>query len=242
MSAHKSRTDQAPLISNRFLSVTIAVAGVMAMLSLMITVLADRYGEMLLREEETASTAPVTLRIGQDVLALPANVMRFESQRRDGEAERADLYLAWPEMRGYSPQLRQRFGDVRFSDGLIFLEITQSTMSRDMSGRLQPIYSRLFTGRPEAFAAGLMLNRLRPESGYGDEVILTAQRPGEPDYVVRCLLPRHDSPPASSDCQRDIHIGKDLSVLYRFSSAQLSDWRNLDRAVRDYLQASLVDP
>jgi hypothetical protein len=240
MSSVKTSTDHAPLFSNRFVAIVVGAIALLALLSMTITILGQRYGYMLLREEETASTAPVTITIGQDVIKLPANVMRFENQRRDGESERVDLYMAWPEMRGFGTQIRHRFEDIRFSDGLIFLEISQSTMSRDMSGRLQPIYSRLFTGKPETFSAGLTLHRLRPESGYGNEVILTARRPGEADYIVRCLLPDHNSPPASSDCQRDIHVGRDLSVLYRFSSARLADWRNLDRTVRDYLEASLA--
>jgi hypothetical protein len=56
---------------------------------------------------------------------------------------------------------------------------------------------------------------------------------------VRCLLPDTPAAATSGDCQRDIAVGQDLSVLYRFSSARLPDWRALDKAVRDHVEALL---
>ena len=76
--------------------------------------------------------------IGQDHIRLPANTIRFEEQRRPGRTERVDLYLTWPEMNGYSNDERIRFNDATRPESLIFLNLSQSTMSRDMSGRLAP--------------------------------------------------------------------------------------------------------
>jgi len=113
-------------------------------------------------------------------------------------------------------------------------------MSRDMSGRLEPIYSHLMDGASETFAHGLTLHRLRADAGYNGEVLLTAPREGSADYVVRCVLPSSAETATSGDCQRDIKVGKDLSVLYRFSSRHLADWDHIDAAIRTFVESRLV--
>ncbi len=47
--------------------------------------------------------------IGNNVIAVPANIIRFEQARRDGIASRLDLYLRYPEMDGYSDAARDDF-------------------------------------------------------------------------------------------------------------------------------------
>lgn len=232
-------SEHLPLISNRFVYTATAFITVLAALSVVINLGGRRLGAELALAGHSDSTQDFLITIGQDRLRLTANTIRFEAQRRDGPAERADLYLLWPEMSGYRSELRARFDDVTQPDGLIFIQLSQSTMSRDMSGRVEPIYSHLFEGPPEKGPHGLTLHRLKSEAGYGNEVLLTAQRPGGPDFAVRCILPPEGMPASSGDCQRDIHVGRDLSVLYRFSSALLSDWGAIDTAVRDYVTSHL---
>jgi len=233
--------EHAPLISNRFLTrLTIGVA-MLAGLTVAISVGGRVLGERIALAGHTESTEPVDIVIGQDQIRLPANTIRFEEQRLTGRAEHVDLYLTWPEMNGYSNGERTRFNDATRPEGLIFLNLSQSTMSRDMSGRLEPIYSHLFDDRPEPGPDGLTLQRLRENSGYGDEVFFTGILPDGSDYAVRCMMPQNESQSTSADCQRDIHIGRDLSVLYRFSSRLLPQWRAMEARVRDYLGRSFVE-
>ena len=113
-------------------------------------------------------------------------------------------------------------------------------MSRDMSGRLEPIYQHLFEGKPEPGPAGLERHAMKKNSGYGEEVFLTAGRATDAPYVVRCLIPSATAASTTSDCQRDIHMGRDLVVLYRFSSQLLPQWKAIDTAVRNYINGKLV--
>lgn len=230
-----SRPDHAPLLSPRFVAAAVVTVAAMALLSLVINVLGNLYGQQLIETEDTASAVPINVTIGPDRLVLPANTVRFAEQRRDGPRERLDLYLKWPTMTGFTLEDRASFQDIRRADDLIFLQISQSTMSRDMSGRVEPIYSRLYLGPAETAPHGLTLHRLRPESGYGDEALFTARRSDGRNYAVRCMLRGEDEPPSSGDCQRDIHLGRDLTVLYRFSGRRLHDWEALDRAVEAYV-------
>lgn len=237
----KSQTfDETPLISAGFLIRVIVVVSVLALLTLAISVAGRWFGRTISLAGNSESTTEVAITIGRDTVRFPENTIRFPSQRHDGVTERVDLYLAWPDMQGYNKANRARFDDIAQSSELIFLQMTQSTMSRDMSGRLEPIYSHLLEGNAEPFANGLTLHRLRSDAGYAGEVLLTAPRAGAPDYVVRCILPSAPDKATSGDCQRDIKVGKDLSVLYRFSSSHLVDWDHIDAAIRTFVEARLL--
>lgn len=235
-----SDTEQAPLISDRFLYRATAIIALLALLTFAISVGGRWFGQRIALAGHTASTEQFAIQIGQDRLTLAANTIRFKEQRQNGTAERVDLYLAWPELEGYRTDLRQRFDDISQASSLIFLQLSQSTMSRDMSGRLDPIYTKLFDGTPQQVNFGLTLHRLRPDSGYGNEIVLTASRAGQPDYIVRCVLPAQGESPTSGDCQRDINVGQDLTILYRFSSALLKDWQHIDAAVRLFVENRLA--
>lgn len=223
-----------PLLSNGFLLKLTALIGLLAMLTAALTVAGKYYGDRLAMDDHTESRERIHIVVGQDVLALPANMIRFQNQRHDGQADAVSVYLSWPELDGYTASSNGRFSDPSGSQDLIFIEFSQSVMSRDMSGRLGPIYSRLFTGDPQAGPAGLILHHLDPKSGFSNEAVLTGMtRTGEA-YVVRCLLPPADAKPTTADCQRDIHVGHDLTLLYRFSSELLPDWEMLDAKMQAF--------
>ena len=232
-------TDELPLFSNRFVTRLTAAILVIALLSAAINLAARYLGDALVTGSHSDSLADFDITIGMDTLRLPANALRFASQRHSGESERTDMALLWPEMTGYSRDNRNRFDDVALSDGLIFIQLSQSTMSRDMSGRLEPIYSHLFEGAAVPFDFGLVEHRLKPGTGFDGEVMLTAKRPGKTDYAVRCVLPATEQQATSGDCQRDVRVGQDLTVLYRFSSRLLDDWNALDNRVLDYVTSRI---
>lgn len=241
MTAVAGNSEHAPLISNRLLArLTIGIA-VLAGLSVAISVGGRLLGERVALAGHTESTETFDIVVGQDRVRLPANAIRFEEQRRQGVAERVDLYLTWPGMQGYSNAERALFNDVAHAETLIFLHLSQSTMSRDMSGRLEPIYRQLFEGLPEPGPAGLAQHRLKANSGYGEEVFLTATLADGSDYAVRCMMPADESQSTGADCQRDIHVGRDLSVLYRFSSRLLPQWQSMETRVRAWLDERLAE-
>lgn len=235
--------DELPLISERFLFRLAIVVAFLVAATVAISVGGHWLGQRIALGGHSESREVMTVTIGEDTLRVPANMIRFADQRRSGVAERLDVYLTWPGLQGYSEALRKSFDTVERPDLLIFLQLSQSTMSKEMSGRLEPVYAQLFDGAPEPYANGLMLHHLRADSGYGEEVVLTANRPGGAlPYVVRCLIPAPGGKATGADCQRDIHIGNDLTVLYRFSSALLKDWDHIDAAVGSFVRSRLVQP
>ena len=242
MSMATDPLQETPLLSGRTLRILTIVVLLLVLLLIAVNLLVRRFGDTIALAGHTASTEIFDVTIGQDRLALPANTIRFPQARISGSTDRIDIYLAWPEMTGYSPETSHRFNDLSRQGQLIFIQIGQSTMSRDMSGRLEPIYSGLFEGTEKPLEAGLTLHHLRKDSGYAGEVMLTGKRNGQPDYAVRCILPESAQTATNADCQRDIFAGHDLTVLYRFSSTLLTEWQAIDDAVRAYIDTRLIRP
>lgn len=224
----------APLItasvSRRIVFTALAFAAVTAG----IAVAGKYYGHRLAAGDYSTSADERHLTIGQDRLSIPENAIRFPDQRINGEIDQVNLALQWPEMKGYSADAAARFFDISNASSLIFIQMSQSTMTRDMSGRVQPIYQRLFADDARPGPGGLVIHNFRTGSGYGDEVMLTDPNGGDEPFAVRCVLPASPSQATGADCQRDIFAGNDLSVEYRFSSNLLPDWKSLDAAVRKY--------
>lgn len=236
--------ERKPLVSRLFLVKLGLFSLVLAGVAAAANVAVGWYGRSAATGGHSASTDTFDVGIGQDRLKLTANTIRFESQRKNGKADRIDLYLTWPQMAGYSEENRLLFEDLAETGKIIFVQISQSTMSRDMSGRFDAIYSHLVTGAPQEIKFGLKLHRFKPDAGYGNEVLLTAKRQdgdeSADDYVVRCLMPTPERPSTNGDCQRDVRLGRDLTVLYRFPVALLSQWNALDQAVTQYLKQRIA--
>lgn len=197
-------------------------------------------GRMLAEGGHTDEVTPYRVVIGKDAVTAPANTIRSERARHDGMAARLDLYLRWPEMEGYSAQARDAFNGVGASRDILFLTFETRLMSRDMSGRFEPIYSLLVRqpGRPGP--DGSILYGFKENSGYASEELVVAARPDDTPFVARCLI---GSAAADSlaPCERDVFVGSELSLTYRFPRDLLKDWRALDTAVIEKADAMLSE-
>ncbi|ABR59894.1 hypothetical protein [Sinorhizobium medicae] len=229
-----------PLLPSRFAYKAVAVVAIFAALTTTLSLSGRWFGRYLAQAGHTSSREIYDIFIGQDHLRLPANVIRLESQRTTRIAERVDLYLTWPGLEGYSKETRSLFDDVSRPESLIFLQIAQSTMSRDMSGRFDPVYRHILQDTPVAASGGLTKYEAKPDSSYAGEVFFTAERAGRRPYVLRCVLPELPAASTSADCQRDVHLGKDLTVLYRFSSRLLPQWHAIENSIESYITAHLL--
>ena len=244
MSDTASTIEHAPLLSPRFVWKLTAVITVMCLITLAIAVTGRMIGKSISYAGNTADRTLHEIIIGDDVIRLPANVIRFESQRVSGIQNAVDTYFAWPGMNGYSEARRDIFNQTRTAHGLVFARIAQATMSRDMSGRFVPIYKRLTDGPPIAGPNGLDSFRLRPGAGYANELMYVERTTAERPYAVRCLIEEPGSDinfATQTGCQRDILIGKDLSVTYRFSIDLLPRWQEIEHDIRKRLESALVN-
>lgn len=170
--------------------------------------------------------------IGNDVLAVPANMIRFEGSRRSGVASRLDLYLRWPQLDGYSDAARDDFNHVDGSKNILFVSFEQRVMSRDMSGRFEPIYRSLVEGPAGDGPAGLKVYRFDGKSGYIDEVLVVGDEASEAPFVARCLS-GEQARLSLAPCERDIHVGDGLNLVYRMPAELAGSWREVEAALRE---------
>jgi len=213
-----------------FLIKVFYVFAALALLSMLISFGGKLLGRSMVMAGHTDHTTVHEIVIGNNVISAPANAIRFEASRRDGVAERLELYLRWPDMRGYTAQAHADFNHAAGSRRIIFLSFEERMMSRDMSGRFEPIYRSMIVtpGRPGP--AQLTFYDFDPKSGYADEVLAVAERRGADPFVARCLSGA-SAEASLAPCERDIHLGDGLSLTYRFPAELLSSWQAVDAAV-----------
>ncbi len=168
--------------------------------------------------------------IGRDIVTAPGNMIRFQRARQNGVAARLDLYMRWPQLDGYSEAARRDFNNSGGARRLLFIAAEPRIMSRDMSGRFGPIYQSLIEGTGTRIEGGLVLYALKSTSGYMDEQLVVGERDGKNPFVARCLTGAA-AEGSLAPCERDIHIGDNLSVTYRFPRELLRQWAVLDASV-----------
>jgi hypothetical protein len=202
----------------------------LAILSAGISLAGRTIGATIAAVGYTSDNTPFEIVVGNNVFSVPANSIRFEEARRHGEAQRLDLYALWPQMTGYSDAERDAFNNRTRNRRVLFLSIEPRMMSRDMSGRLDSIYRKLIALPGAPGPAGLRRYEFTAGSGYVDEVLLVGERPGKAPFVARCL-----TGPAAAEslagCERDVHLGEQLSLTYRFPEELLDNWAAVDAAV-----------
>jgi hypothetical protein len=218
--------------------ILVVLCAALALLTGAVLLCVHLVGAEIARAGHSADTTTRQIVIGNDVLDVPANMIRFRSQRRASTLERLDLYLLWPEMAGYSEALKGEFNKTVVNPAMLFLTIEPRTMSQDMSGRIEPIYSKFLTGPAIDAGHGLMRRALSADGGFdGEELWYEADSPYP--FAARCVRP--DEPSATPYCLRDIHMGRGLSVTYRFHQSLIGEWMALDAAVRAQVKRLLAN-
>lgn len=207
------------------------IAG-MALLSIAVSVGGKWLGHSLALAGHTADTTSHEIVIGKDIISAPANMIRFDRQRRNGVADRLDLYLRWPALDGYSSAASDDFNHANGSSNLIFLSFEPRIMSLPISGRLDAVYAPMLLSPATEGPGGTIVHALDPKAGYLDETLVVGREAdGTEPFVARCLE-EDSSESALAPCERDIHVGDGLSLTYRFPRNLLGEWKRLDAAIR----------
>ena len=175
-----------PVVSASLLKTLFLISSLLFLLASIIYFAAHWFGDELSRGGHSISQEKLEIVIGNDVINVPANMVRFSSQRKSGVQPRLELYVHWPTMSGYKENLRNRFNAPSEKSDLIFLTLENREMSFDMSGRILPIYSKFFDGGPYRYKAGLVRQPLSIEGGFIDEDLYYAAGSPYP-YAARCV-------------------------------------------------------
>lgn len=232
-----------PIAGSVFLQRAFWCVAALGVLSLAIAITGRFFGPAISLGGHTEDTTLQEIVIGNSVLVLPANMIRFGNQRQSGVAERVDLYLHWPDLQGYQPEFIQDFNRSGPEKRLLFVTFEPRTMTRDMSGRYGPIYSALTAGPATKGPSGLTIESFRPESGFvNEELMVGPERAGNaPIFVARCL-DEGTSISNLASCQRDVFVGEDLQLTYRFPRELLKDWQLLEQRMQAFAKAHVKVP
>ena len=214
----------------RFLVRTFYVFIVLAVASALIAMAGRWLGPSIAKGGYSDDPALREIVIGNNVLSVPANAIRFAQARHDGVAARLDLYLRWPDLTGYTDNARDDFNGTNGRKDILFLTLEPQTMSHDMSGRFQPIYSSLIVEPGKSEGNGVTLYDFKPDTGYLNEVLAVGRRAGGEPFVARCLAAAAGQE-SLAPCQRDVLVGNALSLNYRFPRGLLANWQALDAAI-----------
>jgi hypothetical protein len=221
---------QLTIVDSMFMRRAFYAFAALALLSAAISFGGRWFGRSIAMAGHTDDTTIHEVVIGNNLIAVPANFIRFEQARRDGVASRLDLYLRYPEMDGYSEAARDDFNHTGSSKDIVFLSFEPQMMSRDMSGRFAPIYSALIVQPGTAGPGNTTLYGFTEKSGYLNEILAVGKRAGKDPFVARCLVgPSGEE--SLAPCERDIQVGDSLSLTYRFPKEFLGDWQALDAAI-----------
>ena len=225
------------VITASFVYLLLKFCGVLAGIAIALYAAAHVYGAFVISGGYTSSQAPVQITIGNDVMNAPVNTIRFRSQRVSTSLPRLDLAFHWPSMQGYGPQTAQHFDSLDDVQPLVFVSLEKRETSRDMSGRVASIYEMFFSGPPVEAGHGLVRRAFSHDSAYFLEDLY--YQPASPyPWAARCI--RESDRVAAPFCIRDIHVGDNLSLTYRFHASMIGDWLAMERAVRARIEAMIA--
>ncbi|MCY6380395.1 hypothetical protein [Hoeflea prorocentri] len=228
-----------PLISPELIRKVLICIAVLGVLTILLSIGGRWMGQRMATAGFSTETAPVALRIGDQHLELPANTIRFESQRVDGDYERIEAYVSWPALEGYSRAQSAIFNGSGNAHQLVFLTMSERAMPLDMSERLTSVYSRLTTDQAIPGQHGLTEYEFDANTRYAGEYLYIGDRPGQSKFVVRCLR-SEGLPNGARACMRDVNIAPDLTLTYRFSHRLLPEWQTLDRSITSFVKGALA--
>jgi hypothetical protein len=230
-SAATHEAEDVQLVDSSLMMKVFYVFLALALLSAGISAGGKWFGKSIALAGHTNSTTLREIVIGNNVIVAPDNMIRFERERHNGTAARLDLYLRWPSLDGYTDEARADFNHASDTRRIIFFSFDDRIMSRDMSGRLAPIYSAMLVKPGKPGPSGVTIYGFSEQSGYLNEVLAVAENPGAEPFVARCLSGA-SAAESLAPCERDIHVGDNLSLSYRFPQELLGQWRELDAAMR----------
>jgi len=182
----------------------------------------------------TDSSALVALTVGRQGFHIPANYIPFASARKGGTLDELTLVALLPDLQGYATGEAQAFADNSAESRVVNFTIRNQAIlaERDRMARIYLPQVQNRDGTPGPYE--LTQYAFRADSGYRDEEMFVGDTDKGP-MVLRCTKPAPDA--VAPSCLRDMPLGPNLALSYRFKRAHLPDWREIDSSVRALIGA-----
>jgi hypothetical protein len=216
-----------PPVRLSFVRWTALSTAALAFLAIGVYVGAKQLGATLRLAGASTDPSPMALMIGDTRFGFPANTIRFPEQRTAQAQSELDLYLAWPDLSGFTEASAGIFRDPE-AKSLLFARLSSADRKeREVEGTAPDLPA--LPG-----PAGLTQVRRPGLPGIAfEEIVYHGAKERVPPYEASCL--GGADPVMAADCIREIKVEGGLRLRYRFSHALLPAWNEIDRAVLRYI-------
>ena len=181
------------------------------------------------RPDPTSGTRPVHLNVGGKQFLIPANYIIYSDERQGGQHLRVILAALMPDFHGYSRAEAWQFTNDGAQSRVVHLRIWADNLALSEPAQLHRVLLTFVTsphGQPGPF--GLTQYRFRHDNGYRGQDLFVGVYDGQ-TIVLRCW--RIVSTNHAPDCMRDLRLGHNVSLSYRFKRTYLSQWRQIAQGV-----------
>jgi len=177
----------------------------------------------------TASTDTADIRIDGVSFRIPANYTRFGRGRSSGDQDKVEMYALLPNMSPWSPGDREKFASNAPDSQVVFFTLAvdrgRFTYEENFDRAIKPA-----AANPEGSPGPFGLTEFKfTGGGYQNTTWYTAPL-DDGQFVARC------DPSANlafgASCMRGTRLPGNVGLTYQFKQAHLSQWKQIDAAVR----------
>jgi len=184
----------------------------------------------------TPQTDIVKLKVHGHHFNIPANYLKYGSDREGGERKQIKLIAVLPDMAGYATWEDSAFRSNAPDAPAVELLIHDDPLKLTEVAWLNRIYMPYIADRRGVKGSfGLTRFDFRKDSGYRDEELFV----GESNHrliVLQCLRASAQVP--SPSCHTDLPIAHGVALSLRFKRAHLSQWQEIaesaDRLIKSF--------
>ena len=182
----------------------------------------------------------VSLKVHGHKFYIPANYLKYRSDRQGGERPEVKLAAILPDMQGYSSWDDSSFKSNAADSPVVEMLVHDDAVmlsERDWLERIYMPYVANPKGAPGPF--GLTQYAFRRDTGYRDEDLFIGQGAHGP-MVIQCVRLSQQVP--SPACHRELPIAHGVALGYRFKRAQLARGREIGDSVEKLVDSFRTKP
>ncbi len=187
------------------------------------------------------SEEPIAIDVASMKFAIPANYTVFPRDRRGGERDEVWLYALWPTLSGYAPSRREDFIENPADTRRIDILIAERTSPFSERERIDILYMpQTIDTRGARTPYKLIKYEFKeqranvPTSGYAGAELYLGEVAEKEIAAIFCMKERDDV--MSPECWRELELGPDVTLTYRFKRPYLAEWRKIDAEVRAFVE------
>jgi len=188
----------------------------------------------------TSRTDVVALKVHGHKFFIPANYLKYRSDRQGGERADIKLVAIFPDMQGYSGWDDSSFRDNAVDSPVVEMLIHDDAVMLSERDWLKRIYMP-YIANPKGASGpfGLTQYAFRTDSGYHGEDLFVGQGAQGP-MVIQCV--RYSQQVPSPNCHREVPIAHGVALGYRFKRAHLAKWLEIGNSTEKLVQSFRMKP